>query len=523
MYRLGIDVGGTNTDAVVMHEREVLSGFKAATTQDVTGGVVDALEGAIAKAGIDRKQIDKVMIGTTHFTNAVIERKHINPVAAIRLGLPATACLPPMVDWPADLREAAGDSGYLVRGGYEFDGREIAPLDEEELDRICDDINTRKTKVASVSSVFSPINQDMERVARDHIRKRCPDVSVVLSSDIGRIGLLERESAAIMNASLLSLSERTVDAFAGALASAGLNCDFYITQNDGTLMNADTVKHFPVLTFASGPTNSMRGAAFLTGERDGIVVDIGGTTTDVGALQQGFPRQAATEVDIGGVRTNFRMPDVFSVGLGGGSLVRRDDAGGVTVGPRSVGFRITSEALVFGGETLTATDIAVARGEADIGDAARVARVDTDTVEKARMAITQLLQRAVERSRISPDPIPVIAVGGGSILMPDRLADLDVVRPENFAVANAVGAAIAQISGEVDRIYSLENGLTREECLKQAEEEATQKAVASGASPSTIETIEREDVPLAYLPGNATRIHVKVVGEMEGAHAVAAR
>jgi N-methylhydantoinase A/oxoprolinase/acetone carboxylase beta subunit len=113
----------------------------------------------------------------------------------------------------------------------------------------------------------------------------------------------------------------------------------------------------------------------------------------------------------------------------------------------------------------------------------------------------------------------VIAVGGGSILMPDRLGDLEVIRPENFAVANAVGAAIAQISGEVDRIFALENGLTRETCLKQAEDEARAKAIAAGAVAETIETIEREDVPLAYLPGNATRIHVKVVGEMGGINA----
>ena len=516
MLRLGIDVGGTNTDAVIMRGRQVLSGFKASTTQDVTTGVLDALEGAIDKAGVDRADIGNVMIGTTHFTNAVIERKHINPVAAIRLGLPATACLPPMVDWPDDLREAVGNHGYLVRGGYEFDGREIAPLDEAEIDRIADDVNTRKIKVAAISSVFSPINQAMETAARDRLLQKCPDVSVVLSSDIGRIGLLERESAAIMNASLLALSDRTVEAFAEALKSAGLTCPFYITQNDGTLMAADMVRRFPVLTFASGPTNSMRGAAFLTGERDGIVVDIGGTTTDVGALQHGFPRQAATVVDIGGVRTNFRMPDVFSIGLGGGSLVRRNADGDITVGPQSVGYRITSEALVFGGDTLTATDIAIARGEADFGDRAAVADIDAATLDGARAAMTGMLERAVERSRISPEPIPVIAVGGGSILMPDQLGDLQVIRPENFAVANAVGAAIAQISGEVDRIYSLENGLTRDICLKQAEEEATKKAIESGAVARTIETIEREDVPLAYLPGNATRIHVKVVGEMGG-------
>jgi N-methylhydantoinase A/oxoprolinase/acetone carboxylase beta subunit len=224
MYRLGIDVGGTNTDAVIMQGRNVLAGVKASTTEDVTGGVLEALEAVIQKAGVDRARIGNVMIGTTHFTNAVIERKHINPVAAIRLGLPATACLPPMVDWPDDLREAAGGHGYMVRGGYEFDGREIAPLDLDEIDRIADDIKAKKIVAASISSVFSPINRNMEEVARERLLRNCPDLQVVLSSDIGRIGLLERESAAIMNASLLALSDRTVDAFGHALASAGLDC-----------------------------------------------------------------------------------------------------------------------------------------------------------------------------------------------------------------------------------------------------------------------------------------------------------
>jgi len=516
MYRLGIDVGGTNTDAVVMAGRSVLSGVKTATTEDVTSGVIEALETAIAKAEVDRSKITYVMIGTTHFTNAVIERRHLSPVAAIRLGLPATACLPPMVDWPEDLRKATGGHRYLVRGGHEFDGREIAALDLDEIDRIASDIRVKGIEAVAISSVFSPINGAMELAARKRLLESCPGLRVVVSSDIGRIGLLERESAAIMNASLLELSSRTVEAFRSALQAAGLSCPFFITQNDGTLMGAEAVREFPVLTFASGPTNSMRGAAFLTGETDAIVVDIGGTTTDIGAIQRGFPRQASTVVDIGGVRTNFRMPDVFSIGLGGGSLVRRGPDGSVSVGPQSVGYRITKEALVFGGATMTTTDIAVAAGKVSIGEAAAVSSLDRDLVESSIAEIKRMLERGVERSRISPEPIPVIAVGGGSILMPSRLGDLTVIRPENFAVANAVGAAIAQVSGEVDRIFSLANGLTREDCLRQAEEEAREKAIRSGALASTIETIEREDVPLAYLPGNATRIHVKVVGEMGG-------
>ncbi|MBY6118680.1 hydantoinase/oxoprolinase N-terminal domain-containing protein [Mameliella alba] len=517
VLRLGIDVGGTNTDAVILRGREVLAGVKSATTEDVMSGISNALEAVLEKAGVAREAIDVTMIGTTHFTNAVVERKGLDQVAAIRLGLPATACLPPMVDWPEDLVEMVGGHRYLLRGGYEFDGREIAALDEDELIRIAGEITEKGIKAAAISSVFSPVNRDMEERARDILQEHCPGLPVVLSCEIGRLGLLERESAAIMNASLLSLSDRTVEAFGRALSEAGLTCPFYVTQNDGTLMAADMVRRFPVLTFASGPTNSMRGAAFLTGVKEAIVIDIGGTTTDVGSLHHGFPRQAATVVDVGGVRTNFRMPDVFSIGLGGGTMIT-GDADNLQIGPKSVGYRLPQEALVFGGKTLTTTDIAVRAGMAEVGDAAKVADIDPALVEAAKAQIAEMLEMAVERSRVSPDPIPVIAVGGGSILAPDRIGDLEVLRPENFAVANAVGAAIAQISGEVDRIYALE-GTTREECLANAEREASDAAISAGAKPETLIVIEREDVPLAYLPGNATRIHLKVVGEMGENHA----
>ncbi len=515
MYRVGIDVGGTNTDAVVLEGKSVLAGVKASTTEDVTSGVIEALEKVIDASGIDRERISAVMIGTTHFTNAVIERRHMEEVAAIRLGLPSGAGLPPMVDWPDDIREIVGNHGYQVRGGYEFDGREISPLDEDEIVRIAGDIRAKGLKAAAVTCVFTSINDAMELRAKEILQQHCPALPVVMSKDIGRHGLLARESAAIMNASLLSLADRTVAAFGKALETAGIKAPFYITQNDGTLMAADVVRSFPVLTFASGPTNSMRGAAFLTGIKDAVVVDVGGTTSDVGSLSHGFPRQASTTVDIGGVRTNFRMPDVFSVGLGGGSLVVGGEKG-VTIGPKSVGYRVRQDAICFGGSTLTATDIAVASGKADIGDAALLKGIDTSLVEAAATKINAMLEACVERSRISSTPVPVIAVGGGSILMPDKVGDLQVIRPANFAVANAVGAAIAQISGETDRVFSLVDGRTRESALAEAEAEAREKAIAAGALAETLEVIERDDTPLAYLPGNATRIHVKVVGEMGG-------
>lgn len=218
-------------------------------------------------------------------------------------------------------------------------------------------------------------------------------------------------------------------------------------------------------------------------------------------------------VEIGSVRTNFRMPDVFSFGLGGGSLVRQN--GGLTIGPDSVGYELTQRALVFGGSELTATDVAVAAGLAEIGDADRVASLDGSLVTTALRVIETEIAEAVDRMKTAAGDIPVVMVGGGSILLGDSLPGASqLVKPEHFSVANAIGAAIAQIGGEVDRVFSLEK-LPREEALRQAKEEAVEKAVAAGASRDSIQIVDVEEVPLAYLPSNATRIHVKAVGDLE--------
>jgi N-methylhydantoinase A/oxoprolinase/acetone carboxylase beta subunit len=392
---------------------------------------------------------------------------------------------------------------YQTGGGFNFDGAPIAPLDVGEITRIGADIRARGIDTIAVVGVFAPVRAESERAAARLLGESCPGAAITCSADIGQLGFLERESASILNASLRSLARRTVASLEDGVARCALRCPVFLSQNDGTLMDAATAARFPVLTFASGPTNSMRGAAFLSGQAEAIVLDIGGTTTDVGLLQKGFPRQASTHVDVGGVRTNFRMPDVFSIGLGGGSLVQ-EEGGAVRVGPRSVGYELTRRARAFGGETLTATDIAVAAGRAAIGEPARVAGLEPDLVRRALENIESQLALAVDRTRLSAEPIPLIAVGGGSILMPKRLAGLEVIRPPYFAAANAIGAAIAQTSGEVDRIFSLES-LTREAALAEAEAEARRQAVAGGALEGSIVVTEREDVPLAYLKGNATR------------------
>ncbi|WP_214369519.1 hydantoinase/oxoprolinase N-terminal domain-containing protein [Pseudonocardia sp. H11422] len=512
--RIGIDVGGTNTDAVLLDGTTVLAEVKTATSADVTSGILDALRALQDQRRFDPALVQAVMVGTTHFINAIVEAQRLAPTATVRLGLPATVALPPLVDWPEALSSAINAQTYLCHGGHEFDGRLISPLDHDELRRVADDLAAKGIRSVAIASVFSPVNAGMEQEAAAVLTAQLPDLHISLSHEIGRMGLLERENATVINACLRELAEHVCDALATTLEQAGFDAPLYLSQNDGTLMDVEYAREYPVATFASGPTNSMRGAAFLSGLNTCAVVDVGGTTSDVGIVQGGFPREATAEVSVSGVRTNFRMPDVLSVGIGGGSRVRTRRNGSVTVGPDSVGFRLREKALVFGGSTLTATDLAVAAGLAGIGDAAAVAHLDPALVRAGLDLIATEVAGVVDRMRTSATPIPVVLVGGGSVLLPDKLAGAaQVHRPDHFAVANAIGAAIAQIGGEVDRIFPVDPG-RRDAVLDTAKQEAVDRAVAAGADPASVQIVDVDEVPIAYLPGNATRIRVRAVGDL---------
>src|SRR5438132_42479 len=506
--RIGIAVGGTNTDAVLLDGDKVVAAVKRPTTMDVTSGILDALK-ALRADPAARVPVDAVVIGTTHFINAVVQRKHLMKVAAIRIGMPASASLPPFCDWPQDLAHSVRGEVFMLEGGHDYDGRPIVPFDETGMRRAARRIRECRFGAVAVAAIFAPLDPFCEERARAILSEECPDAAVTLSHDLGRIGLLERENAALLNASLVDLARVTVAGFTRAIAASGITAPLYLTQNDGTVMSADFAAALPVTSFASGATNSMRGAAFLSGLADAMVIDVGGTSTDVGQLRRGFPREANSVVEVGGVRTLFRMPDLLSIALGGGSIVERHP---LAVGPKSVGYRLSREALVFGGNTLTATDAAVAAGLAEIGDSGTVAGLPRDLVRAVLDAAQQKIEDSVDRMKTEAGDLPLIAVGGGAFLVPDRVAGISrVIRVPHGDCANAVGAAIAQISGETDQIY---RDLGRSEAIALAETQAKERAVAAGADRASLQTVDVEDMPLAYLPGNALRVRVRVAGEM---------
>ncbi|MDR8413641.1 hydantoinase/oxoprolinase family protein [Nonomuraea sp. 3-1Str] len=513
--RVGIDVGGTNTDAVVLDAADrVIAKAKRPTTPDVTSGLRAALGAVLAELDQHAEgRVTRVMLGTTHATNAILERRGLGRVAVVRLGAPATTSVPPLSDWPAALRAAVSAGEAVLPGGHYVDGREIGPLDRDAIRRFLDGLRKGGARVdaVAVTGVFSPATADHERAVAELVAAEY-GLPVSVSHEIGSLGLLERENATVLNAALYGVAGHVTGALAGALAEHGLTATPYLAQNDGTLMTTEHAARLPVSTIGSGPANSLRGAAFLSGVAEAVVADVGGTSTDLGVLTGGFPRESAAAVEIGGVLTNFRMPDILAIALGGGTVVRGEE-----VGPDSVGYRITEEALVFGGSTVTMTDAAVAAGRtppgaddwrARLGDRAR-----RDGLERAVAVADAMVADAVDRMSLGRADRPLVAVGGGAFLLPPRVAGVSgVVRPRHAEVANAVGAAIALASGRVDTI--LPAGESRSKAIERVKEEAAARAVAAGADSSRVEIVDLLEVPLSYLSEPAVRVHVKAAGPL---------
>jgi len=516
LLRIGLDVGGTNTDAAAVDESgSVVSWHKAVTTPDVFDGIREALTAVLRD--IDSDAVGQVMLGTTHPLNAVIRRRGLARVGILRIAAPATLSISPLASWPRDLAGIVRGQVEIIQGGHEYEGTEIMPLDEDAVRAFARRCSDRVDAIA-VTGVTSPANPDHELRARLIIQEvlgdSCP---VTLGHEVGGLGLLERENSAVLNGALTFVGRDIVRGLQQALESHGLQPDLYITQNDGTLLAAAEAARRPIMTIGSGPTNSMRGAAYLSGLSDAIVMDVGGTSTDVGLLVDGFPRESSLAVEIGGVRTNYRMPDLISVGLGGGSILRTSDepAGGPAAGPDSVGYQLEERALIFGGDTATLSDVAVLVGRADFGDRSLAeAKLSGEVMRAALDWVDDRIQSLSERIKATRSELPLIAVGGGAHLVPDRIPGVpQVIRHRYSSVANAIGAAISEASGSVDRSMRYDDS-SREQCIAEATAAATDAAIHAGADPALVRITSVNEIPMAYMPGNCARLQVKAAGPL---------
>ncbi len=508
--RLGLDVGGTNTDAVVLDRTDgLIAKAKAPTSADVSSGIEAAVDAVLAAGDVDRTRISHVMLGTTHATNAVLERRALHRVAIVRIGAPATLSVRPLLTWPEDLKAVVSGGEAIVRGGIELDGREIVPFDGDAVRGFLAPLAGRVDAVA-ITSVFAPVSPRHELAAADIAREVMGDgVHLSLSHELGSLGILERENSTILNGALLGVARDVAGTLATALGRRGIDAALYFAQNDGTLMALEHAVRFPVLTIGSGPANSLRGAAYLTGRADGIVVDIGGTSTDIGVLVGGFPRESSQAVEIGGVRTNFRMPDIISIAIGGGTIVRPG-----AIGPDSVAWRISREALAFGGDTPTLTDAALLAGRASSIGSVMPDPAHAELLAGGLALADLAVADAIDRVKTSRSAVSVIAVGGGSILLADSIPGVsEILRPAHHDVANAIGAAIAKVSGSAEEVVTFA-ARGHAEAVGAIAARAGAVAVAAGADPERVEVVDVEETPLTYLMEPGARIRVKAAGPL---------
>lgn len=328
---LGIDTGGTYTDAVLFSEtRGVVARAKALTTRhDLAVGIAGAVDGVLAETGTMTAAIGLVSLSTTLATNALVE------------GQGGRAALVMVGFGPDDLKRdgleaALGDDPVLfLAGGHDVHGTET-PLDLAPLEAALPELAASVSSFA-IAGYFAVRNPAHEQRVRDHIRAAC-GLPVTCSHELSsKLGGPRRALTTLLNARLVSMLDRLIGACEGFLKSRGIEVPLMVVRGDGALISADEARLRPIETILSGPAASLVGAHYLTGLDDAVVSDIGGTTTDVAVLEAGFPRLDADGAIVGGMRTMVEAVAMRTFGLGGDSEVHINDKGlkaTLTLGPR---------------------------------------------------------------------------------------------------------------------------------------------------------------------------------------------
>lgn len=331
-YLLGIDTGGTYTDAALLDEdaTRVVAAAKALTTRpDLATGIGAAIDAALDHAGVAPTEVALVSLSTTLATNALVEGQG-GQVALVFIGFSEAELS------RAGLSDALrGDPVIRIAGGHSHDGAEAAALDLAALERGLAGLPSGVTAFA-VAAAFATRNPAHERMARDLLRART-GLPVTCSHELSAgLNGPKRALTAVLNARLVGMIARLIDACEGHLARLGIAAPLMVVRGDGALVSAALARERPIETILSGPAASIEGARWLTGETDALVADIGGTTTDVALLRGGHPEIDPAGARVGGFRTMVEAVAMRTTGLGGDSEVRMGQGlgAGLILGPR---------------------------------------------------------------------------------------------------------------------------------------------------------------------------------------------
>ena len=323
---LGIDTGGTFTDAAIvdMETMEILTKAKSPTTyQDLSIGLLGAVDGVIATGKFTVDEIRIIGLSTTLATNSILTGKG-GTVGLICIGWV------PDRDWDMGTKIIE-----TVDGGHTVRGYEQKPLDVGALDKAISSM-ANKVDAIAISSIFSVYNPDHEERARKAILERYNMLTVTGHDLSTELGIKERTVTAVLNAKLIPIIGEFLTSVERSMGKRGINGKIMVYKGDGSLMNIAVARGRPVDTILSGPAASLMGGRLLSKLENCIVLDIGGTSTDIAYLDKGFPRINREGASVGNWRTRVRAIDIWTSGLGGDSDMQVDRFGHLEIGPEKV-------------------------------------------------------------------------------------------------------------------------------------------------------------------------------------------
>lgn len=329
---LGIDTGGTYTDAVVLDHvtGRVLCSSKALTTyHDLAIGVGNAIDSVLGEQAVSSAQVELVALSTTLATNAIVEERG-SPISLLLIGYDPVL----MQQYGLERELVTSDIVYL-RGGHNEAGNEVALLDEAVAREA---IMTRRNSVEAfaISGYFSVSNPAHELRVRTLVEELTGLPSTCGHELTHRLNAVRRATTTALNARLIPLLRELITTVRSTLDDRGISAPLLLVKGDGSLVRAEWAMRRPIETILSGPAASVIGAWHLAGRRDVWVVDMGGTTTDIAVLHDGRPQLRTEGAQVGKWRTMVEAVDVQTAGLGGDSHVRLNERGQLTIGPRRV-------------------------------------------------------------------------------------------------------------------------------------------------------------------------------------------
>ncbi len=463
---LGIDVGGTHTDAVIIDRKGVAATAKVETDHS---NLISSLDGVLEKilnSGPDRA-ISKINLSTTLTTNAIIENE-LEEVGVLAVSGPGLA-----EDY---FNRDLGEHFHLLEGSIDHRGTQRLALDEAAAKNAVAHCQNRKLKVFAVVSKFSPRNPEIEQTLADLVSSQS-DFTTIGHRISGRLNFPRRLATAYYNAAVWRHFNTFADAITQSLKKHNLNAPLNILKADGGTINFKSSRNNPIQTILSGPAASVMGIIALSSiTEDAIILDIGGTTTDIAIFANGAPLLEKEGISFGGRPTSVRAIDTHSIGIGGDSVITINPDGKVLVGPLRIG-----PPMAHSGPQPTLIDACNVKGLCNLGDIdksfsglKKLAEQNQLTIEKLadetlnvalkaiQLEATKLLDSINQRpvytveevmhgEKIIPQRLYVMG-GPAAILAPllGQTFDLETEVPENYAVANAIGAALTRTTMEIE-------------------------------------------------------------------------